>query len=208
MPLDGLSFSRQLELDREDTAVHDDFNARHELDDEVDMRNPAESLTGVVHSFPTPDLPPPPSPQSEVSNASNEPPQKKLKGTTSPVWDHFSVSIVKGVKYVKCKHCTRCKYTDPSGTTTMMLHLSKHHPGKIKPPTRPPVPKEFQPVFSDTPKISKEKETAITDRLKRWIVCSAKPFNSVDCPHFTALINECNAAYKVKNYPIFKVTDH
>ena len=153
MPLGGPSWSRQQQLDDEDTARRDEFNAG---DDEAEDILSVDHLPATVGSLPVLDIPLP-SPRSEISAVSGESLQKKLKTSTSPVWDQFPVSIDKGAKTVKCKHCSVCKYTNPSGTSAMIKHLNKNHPGKLKSAEKPPIPKVFQPASNDIPRISKQK---------------------------------------------------
>ena len=196
MSTSGLSWNRQLRADEEDTANRDEFNARHD-DEEMEDSLDGKGLAINVGSPPIPEQPPPSSPQSEVSNTTEEPEKKRSKATTSAVWNHYTVSWAKGNKIVKCNYCSH-PYTDPSGTTTMKLHISNKHPGKLKPVSRPPIPQAFLSTSNDTPKITKHKQEAITKRLKTWVVCSAQPFSSVDDPHFIALLKEANSAYKVK----------
>ncbi|GAV09913.1 hypothetical protein RvY_19382, partial [Ramazzottius varieornatus] len=137
---------------------------------------------------------PPPSPQSETSAASAELPKKRTKTTTSPVWDHYIVSWEKGVKMVKCK-CCQVTYKNPSGTSTLTAHMSKH-PLQLKPKPKPPIPAWCQQTSAEVSKISTQKQAEATGLLKKWIACSAKPFSTVEDPYFVAYSKSLNPAYK------------
>ena len=124
MSAKGLSWNRQLQADKDDTANRDEFNAG------IEEMEDGESFVANDDSPALSEQPSPSSPQSEVSNANEEPEKKRSKITTSAVWNHYTVSWVKGKKIVKCNYCSH-SYTDPSGTTTMSLHISNKYSGKL-----------------------------------------------------------------------------
>ncbi|GAU91804.1 hypothetical protein RvY_03993 [Ramazzottius varieornatus] len=103
----------------------------------------------------------------------------------------------KGVKMVKCKYCKET-YKNPSGTSTLTAHMSKH-PLQLKPKPKPPIPAWCQQTSAEVSKISTQKQAEATGLLKKWIACSAKPFSTVEDSYFDANSKSLNPAYKARS---------